>query len=243
MQAVSGPAEDEVSRLEQQGPVSSECGRLIEEIRREGTALPYPLCDKPLSANVLDAMSAVPREAFLPPSGRAYAYENMPAAIGYGQTISQPFIVALMTDLLDVEPGDAVLEVGTGSGYQAAVLSRLVTDVYSIENIAPLADSARERLQALGYDNVHVRTGDGSEGWPAHAPYDGVIVTAAGERIPPALIEQMREGARMVIPIGGHHEVQWLTVVDKPVGGEALARRVLAVRFVPLTSGTRSVDS
>lgn len=217
-------------------PVSRECMRLVEEIRAEGTQLPYPLCDKPLSPRVLDAMSSVPREAFMPPSQRPYAYVNAPASIGYGQTISQPFIVALMTDLLDLKAEDVVLEIGTGSGYQAAVLSGLVARVYSVEVVEPLADSARECLRRLHYDNVHVRTGDGSEGWPQHAPYDGVIVTAASEQVPPALIDQMREGARMVIPIGGPREVQWLTVVDKQAGGNVFARRVLAVRFVPLTS-------
>jgi protein-L-isoaspartate(D-aspartate) O-methyltransferase len=148
------------------------------------------------------AMAQVPRHLFVPPGEEFLAYKDHALAIGHGQTISQPFIVALMTDLLETQPDHTVLEVGTGSGYQAAVLSSLVRQLYSIEVVEALAASAAERLERLGYDNVEVRAGDGAKGWPEHAPYDGVIVTAAARAVPPALVEQLKTGGRLVIPEG-----------------------------------------
>ncbi len=152
----------------------------------------------------MDAMGAVPREAFVLPEYRHQAYRNTPLPIEAGQTISQPLIVALMTEMLDPQPGDVMLEVGTGSGYQAAVLSHLVKHVYSVEIVAELADSAGEVLKKLGYKNVTVRAGDGYAGWPEHAPFDGIIVTAAAAHIPPPLLQQLKPGGRLVIPVGEH---------------------------------------
>jgi len=154
--------------------------------------------------------------------------------IGFGQTISQPFIVALMTDLLDVEPGDVVLEIGTGSGYQAAVLSPLVARVCSIEIIPGLGAPAAERL---GYDNVRVRVADGYNGWPECGPFDAIVVTAAADHVPPPLVSQLKPGGRMVIPVGGIFATQYLTLVEKSAAGEVRARQLLPVQFVPLTRG------
>ena len=154
-----------------------------------------------LDPRVLDAIASVPREAFVPPEEEPYAYANMPLPIGHGQTISQPFIVAVMTDLLQPGAEHIVLEVGTGSGYQAAVLGKLVKQVYSIEVVAALAEQARARLARLGCTNVEVRHGDGYDGWPEHAPFDGIIVTAAAPFVPPPLIQQLKNGGRMVIPV------------------------------------------
>jgi protein-L-isoaspartate(D-aspartate) O-methyltransferase len=184
---------------------------------------------------VMDAMGTVPREAFVPTSQRSAAYQNRPLPIGLGQTISQPYIVALSTDLLDPKPGDVVLEVGTGSGYQAAVLARLVSRVYSIEIVEPLGREAAARLRTLGYDNVEVRIGDGYQGWPERGPFDAIVVTAAAPNIPKPLVAQLKPNGRMVIPVdapGGGQEL--LLVVKRPDG--TLDRRVvLPVRFVPLT--------
>jgi protein-L-isoaspartate(D-aspartate) O-methyltransferase len=164
-----------------------------------------------------------------------FAYENRPLPIGEGQTISQPYIVALMTDLLDPKPTDRVLEVGTGSGYQAAVLAELVGKVYTIEIVEPLAKRARQILEQLGYSNVETRIGDGYNGWPEAAPFDSIIVTAAPAEIPRALIDQLRPGGRMVIPVGGSRDVQDLLLVEKRADGTAVTKRTLTVRFVPLT--------
>jgi protein-L-isoaspartate(D-aspartate) O-methyltransferase len=183
---------------------------------------------------VLDAMRRVDRSQFVTPGTEIYAWENRPLPIGYGQTISQPFIVALMTDLLELKPDHRVLELGTGSGYQAAVLSELAAEVYTIEIVPELAESAAKRLSALGYENVSVRSGDGWHGWAEAAPFDRIIVTAVGEEIPPALIEQLTVGGRMVMPIGPQHGGQNLTVIDKTESG--LERtEVLPVQFVPIT--------
>lgn len=183
---------------------------------------------------VLSALAEVPREEFVPPEMRPFAYDNRALPIEGGQTISQPFIVALMTDLLDPEPDDVILEVGTGSGYQAAVLSRLVKKVYSIEVVPELAVVARDRLRGLGFTNVEVRAGDGYAGWPELAPFDGIIVTAAAPHIPPPLVDQLGEEARLVIPVGPAGIGQELMVVQKE-GGEMRIRDVLSVVFVPLT--------
>ncbi len=188
-----------------------------------------------LSDSVMDAMGAVPREAFVLPEYRDQAYRNTPLPIEAGQTISQPLIVALMTEMLDPQPGDVVLEVGTGSGYQAAVLSHLVKHVYSVEIVAELAASASELLKKLDYKNVTVRAGDGYAGWPEHAPFDGIIVTAAAEQIPPPLLKQLKPGGRLVIPVGEHWGSQELMIVEVDSSGAVSKQSVLPVRFVPLT--------
>ena len=187
------------------------------------------------SARVMNAMDSVPRHRFVPFRSIASAYENRPLAIGHGQTISQPYIVALMTELLEPKSGDIMLEVGAGSGYQAAVLSRLVARVHTIEIIAPLADSATARLRELGYDNVQVKSGDGYYGWPEHAPYDGIIVTAAANSIPPPLVAQLKPGGRMVIPVGAPFHTQDLILLRKDRTGKVTTTSVLPVAFVPLT--------
>jgi len=190
-----------------------------------------------LADRVMDALGHVPRHEFVPEEARSRAYANRPLPIGHGQTISQPYIVALMTDLLDVDAGDRVLEIGTGSGYQAAVLAELVERVYTMEIIEPLAVAATDRLARLDYDNVTVRFADGYYGWPERAPFDGIIVTAAASHIPPPLVEQLAPGARMVIPVGERFSVQHLLVVHKRDDGRLETRQVLPVRFVPLTGG------
>jgi len=183
---------------------------------------------------VLAAMRRVARHLFVPEEIVDEAYEDRPLPIGYGQTISQPYIVGLMTELLNVKRGDKVLEVGTGSGYQAAVLAAIVDSVWTIEILAPLAKSAEERLKKLGYGNVAVRCGDGYAGWKEHAPFDAIIVTAAAEQIPPPLIEQLKDGGRMVIPVGPAFSIQSLFLVEKQ-GGRITTHNVAAVRFVPMT--------
>ncbi len=188
-----------------------------------------------LSDRVMAAMASVPREEFVLPAYRHQAYDNTPLPIEAGQTISQPLIVALMTDLLDPQPGDVMLEVGTGSGYQAAVLSGLVDHLYSIEIVEELAASAAEVLAKLGYSNVTVRAGDGYAGWPEHAPFDGIIVTAAADELPPPLLKQLKPGGKLVIPVGETHGYQELLLVEVDDSGEISKRSVLPVRFVPLT--------
>jgi protein-L-isoaspartate(D-aspartate) O-methyltransferase len=184
---------------------------------------------------VLRAMRSVPRHLFVPTDQRHHAYSDRPLPIGYGQTISQPYIVALMTELLGIGPGDVVLEVGTGSGYQAAVLAEIVESVYTIEIVSALASSARGRLAELGYDGVEVRAGDGYYGWLEHAPFDGIVVTAAASHIPPPLEEQLAPGGRMVIPVGAPMQVQSLVLVEKKADGSIVRHSLLPVRFVPLT--------
>ena len=208
--------------------------RVIEEIAGYAPLSPGR---RALSARVLGVMAEVPRHAFVPEALRDRAYDDRPLPIGYGQTISQPYIVALMTDLLEVDGDDVVLEVGTGSGYQAAVLAPLVKHVYTMEIVPPLADRAKGRLAAAGYANVTVRTGDGYYGWPAHAPFDGIVVTAASSHIPPPLVAQLRPGARMVIPVGAPFLVQHLVLVEKDLDGKVTTRLVLPVAFVPFTGG------
>jgi protein-L-isoaspartate(D-aspartate) O-methyltransferase len=183
---------------------------------------------------VLAAMREVPRHAFVPDAMRDSAYADSPLPIGYDQTISQPYIVALMTELARPAPSDAALEVGTGSGYQAAVLSRLVARVYSIERLAPLAQSAAATLQRLGCHNVQVRNGDGYQGWPEQAPFDFILVTAAPDAVPPALVTQLKPGGRLVIPVGPVGGVQDLRVVEKDSQGRITTKSVIPVRFVPL---------
>ncbi len=190
---------------------------------------------RPFRAGVLEAINTVPRHELVPADQVRYAYKNRPLPIGHGQTISQPYIVALMTDLLEPEAGDVVLEVGTGSGYQAAVLAELVDTVYSIEIIEPLAGRAAADLKRLDYDNVVTRLGDGYYGWEEHAPFDGIIVTAAASHVPPPLVEQLKPGARMVIPVGSTFMTQQLLLLEKTDDGKVVTRQIAAVRFVPLT--------
>jgi protein-L-isoaspartate(D-aspartate) O-methyltransferase len=186
---------------------------------------------------VLEAMRTVPRHVFVPERQRGRAYEDTPLPIGHGQTISQPYMVAKMTELLELGPGDKVLEIGTGSGYQAAVLAQLTPSVYTIEIVEPLAERAAGALEAEGYADVRTRRADGYFGWEEHAPFDAIIVTAAAGHVPPPLWEQLKPGGRMVIPIGGRFEVQRLVLLEKTADGERRSRSVMAVRFVPFTRG------
>ena len=184
-------------------------------------------------SRVTEVMSSVPRHEFVPENYRAHAYEDHPLPIGYGQTISQPYIVAFMTEQLRPQPTDRVLEIGTGSGYQAAVLSKLVAEVYTIEIVKPLAQRAEMDLRRLNYSNVKVKAGDGYKGWPEHAPFDAIIVTAAPDHVPQPLIDQLKEGGRMIISVGGR-EMQQLYLLEKHAG-KLTQRAVLSVNFVPLT--------
>jgi protein-L-isoaspartate(D-aspartate) O-methyltransferase len=189
-----------------------------------------------LDERVLDAIGKVPRHEFVPDDQRQYSYENRPLSIGYGQTISQPYIVAVMSNLLKPEKTDRVLEIGTGSGYQAAILARLVDSVYTIEIVEELAAKAAENLKRTGYDTVvHVRTGDGYYGWETAAPFDGIIVTAVASHIPPPLIKQLKPGGRMIIPVGGQFMMHYLTLVIKDSDKRVTTRQILPVKFVPLT--------
>lgn len=183
---------------------------------------------------VLGAMLAVPRHEFVPEQHRNLAYADRPLPIGEGQTISQPYIVALMTELLRIEPGDRVLEVGTGSGYQAAVASHLADSVFTIEIFESLAENAKRRLDRLGYRNVVFRQGDGYFGWSEQAPFDAIVVTAAAGHIPPPLVRQLKPDGRMVIPVGGAFQTQRLVLVEKRPDGTTTTRNLLPVRFVPL---------
>ncbi|MGF6609412.1 protein-L-isoaspartate(D-aspartate) O-methyltransferase [Paraburkholderia sp. WSM4175] len=187
-----------------------------------------------IDPRVLDAMDQVPRHQFVRPGEERDAYENRPLPIGYGQTISQPYIVALMTDLMRIKPTDVVLEVGTGSGYQAAILSTLARVVYTIEIIEPLGKVAQERLQRLAYKRVNTTVGDGYYGWEAHAPYDAIIVTAAASHVPPPLVRQLKPGGRIVIPVGAPFLTQYLLLITKANDGTVSTRQILPVSFVPL---------
>ncbi|MEZ5541816.1 MAG: protein-L-isoaspartate(D-aspartate) O-methyltransferase [Pseudomonadota bacterium] len=210
---------------------------MVEQIETMVAETAEYLGKERLSGPVLEAMRTVPRHAFIPADEQAHAYDNRPVSIGYGQTISQPYMVALMTDLLGVGPDAAVLEVGTGSGYQAAVLSGLVAHVYSIEIVPQLGERAQATLAQLGYDNVEVRVGDGYYGWEAHAPFDAIIVTAAASHVPPPLIRQLKPGGRMLIPVGSRFLVQELLLVEKSAADAVSTRQLLPVAFVPLTGG------
>ncbi len=187
----------------------------------------------------LAAMRAIPRHEYVPPESRRRAYADHPLPIGYGQTISQPYIVAYMTEILRPRPGMRVLEVGTGSGYQASVLAEIGCEVYSIEIFEALATSARERLDRLGYGRIQIRHGDGHFGWPDAAPFDAVIVTAAAGFIPPDLVRQLKPDGRMVIPVGSVHGIQNLILIDKDASGKTRTKNLLPVRFVPMLSRLR----
>ncbi|MFI4988370.1 MAG: protein-L-isoaspartate(D-aspartate) O-methyltransferase, partial [Alphaproteobacteria bacterium] len=211
--------------------------RHVAEIAEEGRTTGSYLGKSELSPRLMAALAKVPREAFVPAAAAARAYDNAPLPIGQGQTISQPYIVAVMSDVLELRPADVVLEVGTGCGYQAAVLAELVAKVYSIEVVPELAESAARRLKDLGYRNVEVRLGDGALGWPQHAPFDGIIVTAAARAVPEALIAQLKVGRRLVIPVGEAGERQQLMVIEKRADGGVNERVMLPVAFVPMTGG------
>jgi protein-L-isoaspartate(D-aspartate) O-methyltransferase len=226
--ALTAPAADDAAFRDQRQ-------RMVREIERHAEYAGAVAGRDRLSPAVLAIMGEVPRHAFVPDDQRRHAYEDRPLPIGYGQTISQPYIVALMTDLLDLERDDKVLEVGTGSGYQAAVLAGLAGKVFTIEIVPPLATAADARLSGLGFDTVTVRQGDGYYGWEDHAPFDAIMVTAAASHVPPPLLRQLRPGGRMVIPVGAAFFVQQLLLITKDDDGRIVTRHVLPVRFVPLT--------
>jgi len=224
--ASSGLAADGYPQLRRQ---------MMEEIEQDVRDTAYYIDKEALDERVMRVMSEVPRHEFVPEGVRTAAYENRPLPIGHGQTISQPYVVALMTDLLRPQPDHKVLELGTGSGYQAAILSPLVDKVYTIEIIEQLGEQATRRFQRLGYDNISSRIADGYYGWETEAPFDSIVVTAAADQIPPPLIEQLKAGGRMVIPLGGRFQVQQLMLIEKTEEGKLTTRQILPVRFVPLT--------
>ncbi len=209
---------------------------LITEIRNDVRRTRHFVGKDALDEEVLSALTRVPRQEFVPDSLRDFAYENRPLSIGHGQTISQPYIVALMTDMLAIKPAHRVLEVGTGSGYQSAVLAEMGAEVYTLEVVAELSSAAQNRLVRLGYREIYYRVGDGYQGWPEEAPYDSIIVTAAAPFLPEALVEQLRPAGRMAIPIGQPHSNQNLIQVVKDVQGRATMTKVLPVVFVPMVS-------
>jgi len=213
--------------------------RMLAEIAGEARVTGRITGRRKFDPAVMDAVAAVPRDAFVPERLKADAWDNRPLPIGYGQTISQPFMVALMTDLLEAGPEHRILEVGTGCGYQTAVLARLVHRVFSVEIVPDLGQDAARRLSALGFDNVTTRIGDGYQGWTEEAPFDGIIVTAAAPHVPPPLVEQLKPGARLVIPVGAPMFGQDLHVLHKDRAGKVHDRAVLAVAFVPLTGEHR----
>ena len=208
--------------------------RMLDDIEREVSYTRKMIGRDAFAKKVMTAMEQVPRNEFVPKAYLAGAFDNGPLPIGHGQTISQPYIVALMTDLLELDDDDTVLEIGTGSGYQTAVLSLLCKQVYTIEYVPALADAAKARLDRLGYHNIESMAGNGYDGWPEHAPFDAIIVTAAASHIPKPLIEQLKPGGRLVIPVGRPHLYQELTLVEKDEDGEIDIRDVLGVAFVPL---------
>lgn len=218
-----------VAGAQQNARLSRERLAMVDHIERMGVT----------DSATLAAMRAVPRHEFVPPELIRRAYGDHPLPIGYGQTISQPYIVAYMTEMLRLRKGMKVLEVGTGSAYQAAVLAELGARVFTIEIYRALAEQAGERLSRLGYSTVTVRHADGHHGWPAHAPFDAIIVTAAAGFVPPALVEQLRPGGRMLIPVGTVYGVQHLVLVQKDADGEVTTRNLLPVRFVPMLEGLR----
>jgi len=216
--------------------------RMIEEIESEVAFTRHMIGRDHLDPRVMAAMREVPRDAFVPPDLREAAFDNGPLPIGHGQTISQPYIVALMTDLLQLRSEHSVLEIGTGSGYQTAILSRLCRQVYSIEVVPELSQAAQQLFQRLGYGNIQTRTGNGYQGWLEYAPYDGIIVTAAAGYIPPALVEQLKPCGRLVIPVGVPYGNQELILVEKNPNGEIHTRDILGVVFVPMVDTNPAAD-
>jgi len=215
---------------------------MIEDIENEVRYTRSMIGKEALDARVMKAMGEVPRDRFVPPDMKAAAFQNGPLPIGHGQTISQPYIVALMTDMLALEPDHRVLEIGTGSGYQTAILSQLCEKVYSMEIVNKLSEAATSLLTELGYHNIETRIGNGYEGWHEHAPYDGIIVTAAATHIPEALIDQLKPGGALVIPVGLPNSHQELMRVDKNLQGKTRVESILGVVFVPLVGDT-TLDS
>jgi protein-L-isoaspartate(D-aspartate) O-methyltransferase len=226
---VAAAAEEDVARAR---------ARMIEVIERHARHATEALGGDEIDPAVIAVMADLPRHEFVPADQRAYAYDDRPLPIGYGQTISQPFIVALMTAMAEVGKGDVVLEVGTGSGYQAAVLARLAAEVHTIEIVPGLAASARERLARLGLANLESYEGDGYYGLAEAAPFDAIVVTAAASHVPPPLIAQLKPGGRMVIPVGGGFSLQQLMLIEKDAAGRVHSRQTLPVAFVPLTRGS-----
>jgi protein-L-isoaspartate(D-aspartate) O-methyltransferase len=226
--AAEAPADD---------PDARERRAMVEEIAADARATEPYTGRRAFDERVMAAMAKVERHRFVPDQWARAAYDNRPLPIGEGQTISQPFIVALSTDLLEPKPGDVMLEIGTGSGYQAAVLAELVRQVWSIEIVEPLGRKAERLLHELGYGNVGVRIDDGYQGWPEKGPFDGIVVTAAAPEVPAPLVEQLKPGARMVIPVGPSSAAQELLLIEKLADGTTTRRTVLPVRFVPLTRG------
>ncbi len=220
-------------------PASAEHEKARAELVRDHIADPGDIRDAVRDDRVLEAMRTVPRHVFVPPDVRRFAYRDSPLPIGHGQTISQPYIVALMTANLELERGEKVLEIGTGSGYQAAVLGQLTPHVYSVEIIEPLVERARQVLDDQGYDHVETRHADGYHGWPERAPFDAIIVTAAAGHVPPPLWDQLAPGGRMVIPIGGTHQIQRLVLLEKRPDGSRRSETLTSVRFVPMTGRVR----
>jgi protein-L-isoaspartate(D-aspartate) O-methyltransferase len=216
---------------------AAERRELVAEITRLAQETLEETGQATFSPQVLEAMKKVPRHRFVPSEMQRYAYHNRPLPIGYGQTISQPFLVAYMTDLLHVGKEARVLEIGTGSGYQAAILGELVGEVYSIEIIEPLAKRAMNTMRQTGYSNVKVRQGDGYYGWEEHAPFDAIIVTAAASHVPPPLVRQLKRGGRMLIPLGGSFQPQYLVLVEKDMQDRVRTHELLPVQFVPFTGG------
>jgi len=216
--------------------------RMIEEIESEVAFTRHMIGRDHLDPRVMAAMREVPRDTFVPPDLRDAAFDNGPLPIGHGQTISQPYIVALMTDLLQLRSEQNVLEIGTGSGYQTAILSRLCRQVYSMEVVPELSQAAQRLFQRLGYDNIQTRTGNGYQGWLEHAPYDGIIVTAAAGYIPSDLIEQLKPGGRLVIPVGVPYGNQELILAEKNLNGEIHTRDILGVVFVPMVDTNPAID-
>ena len=216
--------------------------RLLKEIEAEALSTAAYTGIAAFDARVMRALAEVPRREFVPEEARVSAYLDLPLPIGHGQTISQPYIVALMTDLLEIEAGDVVLEVGGGSGYQAAVLAKLARAVHTVEIVPALARACRERLARLGFANVHVHAGDGGAGLEAEAPFDAIVVTAAARRVPPALVRQLAPGGRLAIPLGEEGAPQELVLLAKDARGEVSLRPVLPVRFVPLTGRGQGVS-
>jgi protein-L-isoaspartate(D-aspartate) O-methyltransferase len=218
--------------------IRSQHAQLLAEIDQEARQTADLTGRSAFSSRVMDALAAVPRHKFVREDEETLAYVNGPLPIGYNQTISQPYIVALMTDLLELDEGSTVLEIGTGSGYQTAILAEIAMQVYSIEIIAALADNARKVLQDLGYTNILIKSGDGYHGWPEYSPFDRIIVTAASETIPEPLLQQLKPEGRLVIPIGDRIHGQELTLVTRDKDGRLTSKNILPVIFVPFTRGS-----